>query len=164
MVEKGRSPGQGKRAGLPYRDDLLAVGVSRLRASGVITPESTSVVIAFGEGADALRREVRVAHQLFPPRGPEGRRGSWSLFVCPSCSRRARTLRLYDGRLVCRRCDGLIARCQAGKKTEDKEPAIERLRQQLFGGGKIERKRRLLTSLRRKLIVERQKRVLGRNG
>jgi hypothetical protein len=153
MVEKGRSPGQGKRAGLPYRDDLPAVGVSRLRASGVITRESTSVIISFGQGADALHRQVGVAH-LHLKHG-----GSWSFFVCPSCSRLARTLRLYDGRLVCRRCDGLIARCQAGHRIEDKAPAIERLRLRLFGGGKVMDKRRLLTSLRRKLIVERHKRV-----
>jgi hypothetical protein len=158
-MEKGRSPGQGKRAGMPWRDDLPAVSIPPLRASGVVTLASSSVVIVFGEGQDALKREVGVKHTLFPVRGKDGKRGSWSYFVCPSCSRRARTLRLCDGRLVCRRCDGLIARCQAGKKTEDKAPAIERLRQRLFGGGKVTRRAALLTLFRRALIVERRKRV-----
>ena len=87
----------------------------------------TSVEIAFGE----LRREVRLTHRLFPARGPEGKRGSWSFFLCPSCSRRVRTLRLYDGRLVCRRCDGLLDRCQMEGRGAGER--IERLRQQLYG-------------------------------
>jgi hypothetical protein len=149
-MEKGRSPGQGKRAGLPLRDDLPAVSTPPLRKSGAITLDTTSILITFGE----LKREVKVAHMLFPARGTQGKRGSWSLFVCPSCSRRAKTLRLYDGRVTCARCDGLIYACQA----QDKGPRIERLRALL--SRKIRDKRaRLETHLRRALIVERRKRL-----
>ena len=52
-----------------------------MRASGLVTLDMEWVVIAFGEGEDALKREVRVTHQLFP------NGGSWSFFVCPVCGR-----------------------------------------------------------------------------
>jgi hypothetical protein len=142
------------KAALPRRDDLPAVHVSPLRANQTITPDVKSVLIAFGE----LTREVRVTHRFFPPRGPEGKRGSWSFFICPSCSRRVRTLRLCDGRLVCRRCDGLLARCQMeGRRTLER---IERLRNQLYGPKPArERRKALEMSLRRALIVDRRKRL-----
>jgi hypothetical protein len=53
----------------PTRDDLPSVHVSRLRALHVITPDMRQVEIAFGEGADALRRTVNVCHLIFPARG-----------------------------------------------------------------------------------------------
>ena len=141
------------KADLPRRDDLPAVSVSRLRASGAIAPDATSVVIAFGEGEAALKREVRLTHRCFP----QG--GSWSFFLCPSCSRRARTLRLYDGRLACRWCDGLLLRCQMeGRGTRER---IDRLRERLYGAEPARQRRRALElSLRRALIVERRK-LLG---
>jgi hypothetical protein len=140
------------KADLPRRDDLPAVHVSPLRANHTITPDMTSVEIAFGEGDAALKRQVGVTHRHLRYGG------SWSFFVCPSCSRRVRTLRLYDGRLVCRLCDGLLARCQMeGQGTGER---IERLRQRLYGD-KPARKRRasLELSLRRALIVQRRKQL-----
>lgn len=136
------------KARRPRRDDLPAVHVSPLRAAGVITPAMNSIEIAFGE----LRREVRLTHRHFP------KGGSWSFFLCPSCSRRVRTLRLYDGRLVCRRCDGLLDRCQMeGRGTGER---IERLRQQLYGAKPARKRRKALElSLRRALIVDRRKRL-----
>jgi hypothetical protein len=65
----------------PFQDDLETVSVSRLRASGAITADATSVVVSFGQGDDALRREVRVVHRKFP------NSGGWSFFVCPVCRR-----------------------------------------------------------------------------
>ena len=146
------------KAALPRRDDLPAVHISPLRASGWITPEMKSVLVAFTKGDEAHAREVRVTHRLFPARGPEGKRGSWSFFICPSCSRRVRTLRLYDGRLVCRHCDGLLARCQMeGRRTLER---IERLRNQLYGPKPAKHRRKALEmSLRRALIVDRRKRL-----
>jgi hypothetical protein len=62
---------------------LPSVHVSRLRALHVITPDMRQVEIAFGEGADALRRTVNVCHLHFP------NGGGWSLFLCPGCGRRS---------------------------------------------------------------------------
>jgi hypothetical protein len=66
-----------------FQDDLETVNVSRLRASGAITADTLSVVVSFGQGDDALRREVRVVHCRFP------NSGGWSFFVCPVCRRQA---------------------------------------------------------------------------
>jgi hypothetical protein len=134
------------KAERPRRDDLPAIGVSRLRANHTITPSVTSVEIAFGE----FKRQVSLTHRHFP------NGGSWSFFLCPSCSRRARTLRLYEGRLVCRWCDGLLARCQM----EGTRERIDRLWDKLYGPkpAKLGRKA-LVLSLKRALIVERGKRL-----
>lgn len=136
----------GKRAGLPFRDDVPAVTSTQLRRDGVIKPDSQSVRI--------FDREVRVVHRLFPARGPQGKRGSWSFFLCPVCDRRARTLRLYDGRVVCKWCDGLMYRAQA----HDKTTRLKRLRQALYGPNPAkEGRRRLEIALRRALLAERRK-------
>jgi hypothetical protein len=118
--------------------------VSRLRATGVIKPGDTTVIIAFGD----FKPTVHVVHRHFP------HGGSWSFFLCPSCGRRVRTLRLHEGRIVCRMCDGL----RAASRT-DKVGVIERLKRLLYGGGKIQRRARLERSLRRKIIVQRRKRL-----
>ena len=49
-----------------FQDDLESVNVSKLRAMGAMTADATSVVVSFGQGDDALRREVRVVHRKFP--------------------------------------------------------------------------------------------------
>jgi hypothetical protein len=67
-----------------------------LRASGVVTWDTESVEIVFGEGDDGLRREVEVVHRRFP------NGGEWSFFLCPDCSRPARVLKLHD-KPMCRR-------------------------------------------------------------
>jgi hypothetical protein len=126
------------------RPDHPTVGVSRLRASGAIKPDATSIAL-FG-------RPVGVTHRVFP------NGGSWSFFVAPCCGRRVRTLRLIDDRLLCWRCDGF------GHRT--RRDRIERLRERLYGGparlnarpGRtLERRQQLEASLRRALIVERRK-------
>lgn len=131
----------GKRAGLPFKDDLPTVGVTRLRREGVITRHSKSVQIFDG-------REVPVTHRQFP------NGGSWSFFFCPNCSRRVRNLRLFDGRIVCRWCDGLMYRCQA---YDNKGDRIERLRQALYGPNPAKLRRRLEIALRRALLRQRRK-------
>ena len=62
-----------------FQDDLPSVSISRLRASGVVTSDTKSVDIVFGEGDDGLRREVKVVHRRFP------NGGEWSFFLCPVC-------------------------------------------------------------------------------
>jgi hypothetical protein len=75
-------------------DDLPSVGVSRMRASGAIRLTDTDTTVSFPDGHSFV---VGLSHF----RWPNG--GSWSFFVCP-CGRRARTLRLLDGAVCCRRC------------------------------------------------------------
>jgi hypothetical protein len=138
------STSSGKRAGLPFRDDVPSVSAATMRRMGAIKPDSQSVMVAFGE----REREIRVTHRHFPTGG------SWSFFLCPECSRRARTLRFYDGRVLCHWCDGLMYRCQA----HDKTSRLERLRQALYGPNPAaQRRRRLEVALRRALLAERRK-------
>jgi hypothetical protein len=137
------------------KDDLPAIGISRLRATGVVTRDMTAIVVNMGDG---LERKVKLAHTQFP------NGGGWSFFVCPQCGHRTRTLRLTeDGRLVCRRCDGLLYRCQH----HDKSTRIAHLRALLYGGParhnprwiNVDRRRRLEGDLRRLLIREREERL-----
>ena len=46
-----------------FQDDLVAVNSARLRALGVIKPDATSAIVSFGEGEDALRREIKLWHR-----------------------------------------------------------------------------------------------------
>jgi hypothetical protein len=48
-----------------FQDDPEMVSASRLCASGTTTADATLVVVNFGQGDDALRREVRVVHRKF---------------------------------------------------------------------------------------------------
>ena len=138
------------------KDDLPAIGISRLRATGAVTPAMTAIAVNMGDG---LERRVALSHTQFP------NGGGWSFFVCPQCGHRTRTLRLTeDGRLVCRRCDGLLYRCQH----KDKATRIAHLRALLYGGrpkhkprwiNNIERRRALEAALRRLLIREREERL-----
>jgi hypothetical protein len=137
------------------KDDLPAIGISRLRATGAVTPAMAALSVNMGDG---LERKVKLAHTQFP------NGGGWSFFVCPQCGHRTRTLRLTeDGRLVCRRCDGLLYRCQHN----DKQTRIAHLRALLYGGPArhkpravtMDRRRSLEAALRRLLIRERLERL-----
>ena len=81
-----------------FQDDLVSVKSASLRALGVIVPGAASAVVCFGEGADALRRDVKLWHRVWS----HGR--GLSLFLCPRCERKTQILRMYDGRLQCRKC------------------------------------------------------------
>jgi hypothetical protein len=154
-----------------FIDDLpTSPNVSRLRAMGVISPASTSVVISFGEGENALRREIKIAHL----RTGTGR--ALSFFVCPECRGLARFIRLYE-RPRCRRCclrAGVAYRIWGGsssEKAEARRVRIEKLRKLLAGGparlkpsppGRtLDRRRSLELSLRRALIAERRDQLKG---
>jgi hypothetical protein len=77
-----------------FRDDLPAVSVSPMRASGVIDAETSSTFVRLTD-SDFL---VRVTHRRFP-NGDD-----WAFFACPTCNRRARKLWLLDGAPRCWRC------------------------------------------------------------
>jgi hypothetical protein len=73
-----------------FQDDLPSVSASRLRASGDITAEMARTTVA---GVEVVLDPVKFANG-----------GSWSFFRCPSCGRRARTLKLLGGSVLCWRC------------------------------------------------------------
>jgi hypothetical protein len=146
-----------------FQDDLETINVSKLRAMGAIAADATSVIVSFGQGDDALRREVRVVHRKFP------NGGSWSLFLCPSCGRRVRKLKLHE-KVMCWRCcvqSGLgyhISDGSAAERAEARARRTERLQAQLGGGplrlrprpGRVmDRRRALELRLRRARIVGR---------
>jgi hypothetical protein len=149
-----------------FQNDLLASpSVSRLRASGVVEWNKKSVLISFGEGDDALWREVQVTHRRFP------NGGGWSFFQCPQCERRARVLKLHDGRPMCWRCCALRGaryRSASGSPIEREEARMARLQKlrELLDGGparlyprrgrSLDRRRELTISLRRAMIRQRQ--------
>ena len=136
------------KASKPRRDDLPAIGISRLRKLGAITPTMKTVRLELM----GLAFDVGLGHTHFP------NGGGWSFFICP-CGRLARTVRLLEGKLVCRRCDGLLARCQLGVgQRRDKGPAIARLLKRL-AEPKIKRRARLERSLRQAMIRERERRL-----
>jgi hypothetical protein len=120
-----------------FHDDLATCeSVSRLRAKGVITPYTAGVVVCFGEGESVLRREVRVVHRKLR------NGGSWSFFVCPQCARRARVLKLHDGRPKCWRCCracGVRYRSANGSPVERDAARMARLQKlrELLDGGPV---------------------------
>jgi hypothetical protein len=148
-----------------FQDDLPTTpSISRLRASGVVTAETGSVVVTFGEGESALSREVLVTHQIFP------NRGSWSFFVCPACGRPARVLKLHE-RPMCRRCclrEGIGYRVSSGSPVERDVARLARLQKlrELLDGGpvrlhprpsrRMDRRWSLTVSWRRGMIRQRQ--------
>jgi hypothetical protein len=118
-----------------FQDDLASVSISRLRASGVVTGDTKSVDIVFGEGDDGLRRDVKVVHRHFP------NGGEWSFFVCPVCGRPARVLKLHE-KPMCRRCclrQGIGYRVSSGTPVERDLARVARLKKlrELLDGGSV---------------------------
>jgi hypothetical protein len=147
-----------------FQDDLASVSISRLRASRVVTRDTNSVEIVFGEGDDSLRREVRVVHHRFP------NGGEWSFFLCPVCSRPVRVVKLHE-KPMCRRCclrDGIGYRVSSGSPVERDAARLARLKKlgELLDGGpvrlhprpgrRLDRRWSLTVSWRRAMIRERQ--------
>jgi hypothetical protein len=149
-----------------FQDALLtSPSVSGLRAAGVVTGDTKKVILLFGESESALKREVKVEHRKFQ------NGGEWSFFVCPTCDRRARLLKLYDGRPMCWRCCqacGVRYRSAGGspvERADTRVKRIENLRARLEGGparlhprpGRtLDRRGALEMSLRRAQIASRQ--------
>jgi hypothetical protein len=147
-----------------FQDDLASVSISPMRASGVVTSDTTLVDIVFGEGDDGLRREVKVVHRRFP------NGGEWSFFVCPVCDRPARVLKLHE-KPMCRRCclrEGVGYRVSSGSLVERDVARVARLQKlrKLLDGGpvrlhprpgrRLDRRWSLSVSYRRGMIRERQ--------
>jgi hypothetical protein len=76
------------------QDDLPSISVSRLRASGAVTAEMARTTIGIAD--------VEVEVGLHLVKFANG--NSWSFFLCPHCGRRARTLKLFEGCVLCWRC------------------------------------------------------------
>jgi hypothetical protein len=145
-----------------FQDDLVAVNSARLRALGVIRPDASSATVGFGEGTNALVREIKVWHRKF-----RNGRGI-SLFLCPWCGRKAQLLKLHGGRPQCRNClkrQGVQFRIAYGTREERADARtkrIEKLTAKLLDGSLrldgrgIARRRELELSLRRALIRERE--------
>jgi hypothetical protein len=114
-----------------FFDELVSVGVSRLRASGAIRLEDRHGIIAFGD----KQKLIGVAHTMFP------NGGSWSYFVCPKCGRRARKLWLVEDAPHCRLClEKLGVRYRAAygfgrtERLRERDRRIDRLQAILEGG------------------------------
>jgi hypothetical protein len=148
-----------------FLDDLFAVNSARLRAMGVIRPDASSALVSFGQGEDALVREIGTWHRKWS----HGR--GLSLFLCPNCGGKAQILRLWAETPWCRRCllrqkiTYRICSGSAAEKAEARRARIEKLRARLEGGSPrlhplpgrgIERRKSLELSLKRAMVVERQ--------
>jgi hypothetical protein len=114
-----------------FFDELTSLGVSRLRAAGVIRLEDRQAVIPFG-GHNKL---VGVAHTVFK------NGGSWSYFRCPKCGRRAKRLWLVDDAPRCVNCCwSLGVRYRSAyafgrsERLRERDHRVDRLQAMLEGG------------------------------
>jgi hypothetical protein len=142
------------------QDDLPSISISRLRAAGQVSGHARFAVVSCG----GLRRVIGVAHRRFP------NNGSWSFFLCPRCSRRARVLKLHDGAVKCSRCVGLPYQCQlmsdsarAARRVEKLEALLSTDAARLHPrpGRIVDRRSRLEVSLRRAKVVIRSHALRG---
>jgi hypothetical protein len=142
-------PSKSSKPSLPNREELPAVKASSLRSSGAIDAGSAFATVAFGE----VKRQVRVTLRRFPSGG------SWSLFICPTCSRRAQVVRLYGERVVCRRCDGLKTRAKTLASHPEIDGVVESLQTRLSAA---RYRRKQLSNSLRKAMIKRRRHALAR--
>ena len=114
-----------------FFDQLVSVGVSRLKASGAIKLEDRQVVMPFGE----QNKLTGVAHTNF------WNGGSWSYFRCPKCGRRAKKLWLVNDAPRCVKCCwslGVRYRASYGfgrtARLAERDRRVDRLQAMLEGG------------------------------
>ena len=114
-----------------FFDELVSVGVSRLKATGVIRLEDRQAIIPFGE----QNKLIDVAHTVFK------NGGSWSYFRCPKCGARSKKLWLLDDAPRCRGCLeklGVRYRSAYGygrtERLRERDRRIDRLQAMLEGG------------------------------
>ena len=114
-----------------FFDELVSVGVSRLRATGAIRLEDRHGIIAFGD----KQKLIGIAHTKFP------NGGSWSYFRCPKCGARSRKLWLVDDAPRCRLClEKLGVRYRAAygfgrtERLRERDRRVDRLQAMLEGG------------------------------
>jgi hypothetical protein len=129
-----------------FFDKLVSVGVSRLKATGVIRLENQWALIPFGE----QNRLIGVTHTKFP------NGGSWAYFRCPKCGARSRKLWLAEGVPRCRLClERLGVRYRAAygfgrtERLRERDRYIDRVQDRRLRG----RKRRLTMTMRRSVIT-----------
>jgi hypothetical protein len=148
-----------------FFDQLVSVGVSRLRATGAIRLEDRQALIPFGE----QNKLIGVTHTIF------WNRGSWSYLVCPGCGRRAKRLWLVDNAPRCRHCLeklGVRYRSAYGfgrtERLRERDRRIDTLQAMLEGGPmrfkpvppnwgnrRLDRRNRLTVALQRARIAAR---------
>jgi hypothetical protein len=114
-----------------FFDELVSVGVSRLRATGAIRLEDRHVLIPFG-GRIKL---IGVAHTIFK------NGGSWSYFRCPKCGGRAKKLWIVNDAPRCRTClEKLGVRYRSAyafgqtERLRVRDQRVDRLQAMLEGG------------------------------
>jgi hypothetical protein len=143
-----------------YVDDLPTISISRLRAEGVITAETTEFVVRLGDVEETVGVKAR--------RFPNG--GSWSSFVSPCCGVQVRVLKLLNGRLLCSRCcraRGMLYRSDPTSPRRRAALRIPKLRAMLESDkplrlkpstmrGKMERRERHEAALQRNLLILRR--------
>jgi hypothetical protein len=159
-------PKRGSDAGCRiFFDQLVTLGVSRLRATGAIKLEDRQAVIPFG----AQNRLIGVAHTKFPSGG------SWSYLICPKCGGRKKKLWLVDDAPLCLSCCwSLGVRYRSAyafgrtARLQERDHRVDRL-QAMFEGGplrlkpvppnwgnrRLDRRNRLTWALRRARIATR---------
>ena len=148
-----------------FFDQLVSVGVSRLKASGAIRLEDRQALIPFGE----QNKLIGVAHTIF------WNGGSWSYFRCPKCGARSKKLWLVDDAPRCRRClEKLGVRYRASygfgrtERLRERDRRVDRLQAMLEGGPlrlkpvpaswgnrRLDRRNRLTAALQQARIVTR---------
>ena len=77
-----------------FFDEFLCVKIPRLRATGVVQLDAPHAIIQVGD----RQKLIGLAHVRFR------NGGSWSLFRCATCARRANRLWLIGDRPLCRHC------------------------------------------------------------
>jgi hypothetical protein len=77
-----------------FFDEFECVKIPRLRAMGVVQLDAPHAIIQVGD----RQKLIGLAHVRFR------NGGSWSLFRCPKCARRANRLWLIEDRPLCRHC------------------------------------------------------------
>jgi hypothetical protein len=114
-----------------FFDELVSLGVSRLRATGAIRLEDRQILIPFG----GRMKLIGVAHTVFK------NGGSWSYFRCPKCGRRAKRLWLIDNAPRCVKCCwSLGARYRSAyafgrtERLRERDRRVDKLQAMLEGG------------------------------
>jgi hypothetical protein len=148
-----------------FFDELVSVGVSRLKATGAIWLEDRQVVIPFGE----QNKLIGVAHTIFR------NGGSWSYFRCRKCGARSKKLWLIGDAPRCVKCCwslGVRYRSAYGfgrtARFKERDRHVDRLQAMLEGGPmrfkpvppnwgnrRLDRRNRLTWALQRARIATR---------
>jgi hypothetical protein len=126
-----------------FTDDLPSISISRLRAEGVITPETKTFLVKLGD----VEAVVGVKERRFP------NGGSWSLFVAPCCGKSVRVLRLLSGRVLCCRCcraHGVFYRGELMKPRRRAAKRVPKLLEWLNSTGSFRRKPHLWGTMERR--------------